>query len=181
MRGNGLALSTTQSMPLGIVLERRRIDHPWQEFDWRVVAVLPGAPEAEGWRMIGEGEGWTRFHAATLALEIHRKETEAYQYNLLNDPPAVYVLLREDDEEDAPYDIAPALATVSPYEAQDWLDGDEHLVETVPMPELIRSWLAAYVDEHHVEEPRYKRKRKGLDPEPEGRRRFAGKAGGGGP
>ena len=32
-----------ESMPLGVVVEWRRIDHPWKDHDWRPVAVIAGA------------------------------------------------------------------------------------------------------------------------------------------
>ncbi len=158
-----MAHQTSRSMPLGIVLERREIDHPWQSFEWQPVAVIPGAPQTGEWRVIAEGEGYTRYHAGTLPLEIHRKETEGYRYNLVNNPPVVYVLLREDDEAEA--GIEPFLVTVCPFEAQAYLDGDETMLEPVPMPDAVAAWLAAYVEEHHVDEPRYKRKNKRLDPD----------------
>jgi hypothetical protein len=157
-----LDLKTTETMPLGIVIERREVDHPWQPIDWRAVAVIPGAAENDGWRLIAEGDGWTHYHAGTLLLEIHRKDTEGYRYNLVNETPAVYVLLREDDEAEA--GVAPFLVTVCPFEAQAYLDGDEDLVEAVPMPDAVAAWLAGYVETHHVDEPKHRRKNKRIDP-----------------
>ncbi len=158
-------------MQLGIVLDRRKIDHPWQDYDWEAVAVIPDAPETAEWSVIDEGDDFTRYHAGSLPLEIHRKDTEGYRYNLVNTPPVVYVLLREDDDDDdenvtgVGADIVPFLVTVCPFEAQAYLDGDEHLVEPVPMPEAVAMWLAAYIEQHHVDEPRYKRKNTRLDPD----------------
>ena len=51
--------------------------------------------------------------------------------------------------------------TVCPYEAQDYLDSGEEIVEAVAMPEGVVAFVQAYIDEHHVDEPFYKRKRKG--------------------
>jgi len=31
-----------ETLPLGIVLERRKIDNPWVDHTWRPVAVIPG-------------------------------------------------------------------------------------------------------------------------------------------
>ncbi|MHA1108563.1 MAG: DUF3305 domain-containing protein [Alphaproteobacteria bacterium] len=157
-----MALQTSETMRLGIVVERRKVDHPWQPYDWQVVAVIPGAPDGDEWRVIDEGEDYTRYHAGTLPLEIHRKDTEGYRYNLVNKPPMVYVLLREDEESEA--GLSPFLATVCPFEAQAYLDGDEELLEPVPMPEVVAAWLAEYIDEHHVDEPKYKRKNDRVDP-----------------
>ncbi len=44
------------------------------------------------------------------------------------------------------------------------------LVETVPMPNAIRRMVAAFVAEHHVEQPFVKRKRDRADPEALARR-----------
>src|SRR3546814_9499265 len=38
------AMDKTETLPLGVVLEWRRVDHPWKDHDWRPVAVIPGAP-----------------------------------------------------------------------------------------------------------------------------------------
>lgn len=146
-----------QSMPMGIVLERREIDNPWQSFSWRAVAVIPGAPEIDEWRVLAEGPGWTQHHAGTLPLEIFNTETEGYRHNLSTEAPKVYVVLRYDDE--AETGIVPFLVTVCAFEAQNYLDGDEDLVEPAPMPEVVAAWLQDFVAEHHVDQPRYKRKR----------------------
>ena len=87
-------------MPLGVVIERRDIDNPWQDHAWRAVAVIPGAPEAESWRVLNRGEDWVQYHAATLPLELHRKETEAYKVNLAEQTPVIYVVLRGGEEAD---------------------------------------------------------------------------------
>ena len=152
----------TESMALGIVLERREIDNPWESHSWNAVAVIPGAAEEEEWRVLAEEPGVVRYHAGTLTLEINGRDTEGYRLNLSLDPPVVYILLRFDDE--AEEGIVPFLATVSPDETLAYLDGDEDLVETVPMPDSVAAWLTDFVAKHHVDEPQYKRQRKPHDP-----------------
>lgn len=166
---------TSEAMPLGIVVERRETDHPWETHIWIPVAVAPGAPENPQWKELARGDGWVQFHADTLPLEIFHDETEDYRYNLVNDPPSVYVVLREDDESDS--GLAPFKLTVSPSEAQAYLDADEHILEPVPMPDLVQSWLAAFVERYHVDEPVYKRKRKPHDPRKGGPASVAGPRG----
>ena len=93
-------VNRSDSLPLGIVLERRESDHPWLEHEWAFVAVIPGAPEIDGLRELRKNGGATQFHAATLELELHRAEAEAYQYNLTSPEPSLFVVLREDEEEE---------------------------------------------------------------------------------
>ena len=147
-------------MPLGVVIERREIDNRWQRWAWQPVAVLPGAPPLTQWRELLRGDRFVRWHAATLPLELHRKETEGYRYNLSGKVPAIYVGLRAQDGDADRF--APFLVTASPYEAQYYPDD---LVEPVPMPDGLIAWVQAFVDRHHVDEPFRKRKRDRLEPE----------------
>lgn len=145
--------------PVGIVAEKRRIDHPWQEFKWLPVAVVPGAGSQDGWVKTGSGEDYEQFLIGTLTIEVFRKETEAYKVNLSSERPSVYVVLRPAEDIDDP-EIRAVYATVSPYEAQDYLDTGEDVVEPVLMPEGMVAWLQSFTDRHHVDEVFKKRKRK---------------------
>lgn len=149
-------------MSVGIVVEKRPAQSRWISHTWKPVAVLPGAGAAEGWRLLSDTDGVQQYHIATLVLELHRKETEAYLVNLSNDPPSVYVVLREPEEDDDPNapEIRAVRATASPFEAQDFLDCGEDIVEPVPMPPGMIAWLQEFTDRHHVETPFKKRKRK---------------------
>jgi Protein of unknown function (DUF3305) len=174
-------MERTVEVPLGVVIERRAIDNPWQRWRWRPVSVIPGGPPIENARVLLRGEGWMHVHAATLPLRLHRRETEAYRVNLSNRPPRVWVVLRPREEEDAESERAyrPLLVTASPYEAQDYLDSAEDIVEAVRMPDEIIAWVQAFVDRHHVDEPFRKRKRDRVDPQTPGPGRGPGAAGGG--
>src|SRR5690242_1358382 len=111
-------MKTSERMRVGVVLERRRIDHPWQEHAWRAVSVVPGAAPLTAPRLLQQGEGWARYHLATLEVELFPRETEGYRYNLSQARPAVYLLWREAD---AASEGWPDLfhVTACPYEAQD--------------------------------------------------------------
>ena len=155
----------TEVMPVGVVLERHAIDHPWQTHGWRLIGVVPGAPGMSAPVVLRDDGDNRQVHAATLEITLHRRETEGYKRNLANDPPLVYVVLREDDEEEFSGDDAPPrpdIATVCPYEAQDYLDasGPDETVEGAPMPDVVRAWVQAFVDAHHVDRPFRKRKRR---------------------
>jgi Protein of unknown function (DUF3305) len=148
-------------MPLGVVVERRELDSRWQRFAWKPVAVIPGAPPIDVWRELVRGDRFVRWHAATLPLELHRTETEAYRVNLAGRSPAIYVVLRriQPSERTADNDVCPFAATASPYDAEGYMEGDD-LVEAVPMPDGLIAWVRAFIGRHHVDQPFVKRKRK---------------------
>jgi hypothetical protein len=143
------------SMPLGIVIRRVPGVTRWVKHVWKAVAVLPGASDAAWKEMRRDGEA-VEYHAATLPLELFRTDTEAYLHGLCAKVPSIYVIMREGQGE-APLDFV--LATASPYEAQDYADSGEELVEKVPMPEGLVAWVRDYVELHHEEETFVKRRR----------------------
>ena len=151
------------SLPLGVVVERRELESRWIRYGWRPIAVIPGAgpldPEGD-WTLLDSGEGWTSFHAGTLSLELFPKETEGSRLNLSQHPPRVVVVLRTLDDDDLPHDVLPFRVTACPYEAQDYLDSGDDIVEAVAMPDAVIAFVQAYIDQHHVDEPFEKRKRK---------------------
>ncbi len=155
---------TAESLPLGLVLERRRVEHPWQDHAWRPVAVFPGSPEGEPWRVLREGEGWVHYFAGTLDLELHPKETDGYRVNLAQPVPLVFVVLRPDEEDETDHDVIPFLVTACPHEAESYIESGDEIVEGVPMPDAVLAWVADFVVTHHVEVTFKKRKRKPYDP-----------------
>lgn len=142
-------------MPLGIVIRREPGVTRWAKHIWKAVAVLPGAGEAH-WKELRRDGEVVEYHAATLTLELHRTDTEAYLHGLSAKVPSVYVVMR-DGETEAPLDMV--LATASPYEAQDYADTGEELVEKVAMPEGLVAWIRDFVNAHHEDDVFIKRRR----------------------
>ena len=144
------------SMPVGVVVRRSAGVTKWASWAWSVVGVFPGASPLEEWRVLRRDRGLTDFHAATVPLELHRSETEAYKFALSARTPCVYVVLRSAVAE---FELEVLLATASPYEAQDYLDSGEEIVEAVPMSRGLIAWIRDFVDRHHVDREFIKRKR----------------------
>ena len=133
--------SRSESLAIGVILRRQRSNHPWADDSWRALGVLVGAAPLNprtAWVTLEEDEDRADYHAGTLELSLYRKDTEAYKVNLTQDPPRVFVVLRAGDDLDSDldgdlgddphcdHDYLPVKVTVSPYEAQDYLDsGDE--------------------------------------------------------
>lgn len=172
-------LSRTVRIRLGIVLERHRGVTPWQAVVWRVADVFPGAPPTDGhWRELCAGEGWARYHAATLDMDLFHTDTAGYHLNLSQRPPRVWVVLRPAGDETAgtPEDERPApfFVTASAHEAEAYQVSGAETVEPVPMPAELVALVADFVAQHHVDAPFVKRERQPVsddDGRPRGRRR----------
>jgi Protein of unknown function (DUF3305) len=145
-------------MKISVVIERRATNGSWQDHVWRPIGVLPHAATERG-RLLAEGDGFAQYQGGTLDLELFRGETEGYLTNLSQNPPVVFVVLRR-SEQTEDLDFAPFLATVCPYEAMGYGDGNDDVVEGVPMPPEILSWVQEFVARHHVDVPFKKRKNK---------------------
>ena len=167
----------TETMNVGVVLERRALADPWRDHVWHAVEVVPGAPADISWREIGHDEGSVRYLAATLPIEMHRKDTEGYRTNITSDDPRVFVVLRQAPDSPLGREMRPFLTTVCPFEAGCYSQSGEETVDTVPMPDEIRAWVEDFVARHHVVEPFVKRQRDRIDPDKMGFGR--GKPGGG--
>ncbi len=145
-------------MPLGIVVRKSPGVTKWAGWIWRAVAVLPGAAPAN-WKVLRrEGES-VEYHAATVDLELWRSETSAYQSELLTEDPSIYIVMREASGAADEQEVEVVLATASPFEAQDYADTGEELVEQVSMPAGLRAWIEDFISRHHHEEKFIKRKR----------------------
>jgi len=145
-------------MPISVVVERRMDGGQWTDDLWRPFGVLPPV-DAEPGKVLAEGEGWTQYHAGKLDLEMFRGETEGYLTNLSQDPPMVYVVLRYNEEAEG-LDYQPFLVTVCPYEAMAYSEGNDDVVEGVPMPPNVITCVQEFVSLHHVDRPFLKRKNK---------------------
>lgn len=142
-------------MPLSVVIERREASSPWLDHVWCPVGVLPRISGEVG-KLLAEGAGSAQYLGGTLLLELFRGETEGYLTNLTQPTPYVYVVLRRDDEDET-LEFKPFLITACPYEAMGY-DGNDDIVEGVPMPPEVADWVRAFINEHHVDTPFIKRK-----------------------
>ncbi len=152
-------MAIEQTIALGVVVAREKIDNPWQEYRWRAVSVFLDPPEKANWRQLVKDKTVTQFHAATLPLILHRKETMSYRVNLANGEPSVYVVLREDSDLHADYPVSVHAVTVSPFEAQTYGELAFDNVDRVAMPERLLAMVEAFVGEHPTEEKFKKRQR----------------------
>lgn len=145
-------------MPVGVVIRRTPGVTRWVKWHMVPVAVLPGAAPAEWKELRREGEA-VEYHAATVPMTLHRAEIEAYLVSLNMAPASVFVILDRDETGTSPDGYRVTKVTASAYEAQDYLDSGESIVESVPMPVLLASWIDDFVKMHYEYEPFVKRQR----------------------
>ncbi len=148
-------------MPVGIVVQRLPSVSRWAKHAWKATAVLPGAAKAD-WKELRPEGSVTEFHAATLPLTLFVSDSEAYAHELQARTPSVYVIMRPNEKTgDRPWQVTSV--TASPYEAQDYCDSAEELVEKIAMPDGLRAWITDFVDAHFEEEVFVKRRRKNMN------------------
>jgi hypothetical protein len=155
------------SIPIGVVIERRKANSPWVNYVWRPVAALPGVPDAAPWTVLDGNAECTNFYGGAAEIELFRSDASGYRDNLTTGSALLWVALRPTGLE-LPFEIA--VVTAEPSEGESLSENPTDIVETVPMPEAVRAAIAEFVAEHHAEHPFVKRKRDRADPEAMGRR-----------
>src|SRR5262249_8403687 len=104
----------------------------------------------------------TTFYAGTVDLALYRTETGRYRDNLASGAPSLWVALRPTGGE-PPFQVA--AVTADPAEGESFTQAGDDLVGVVPIPVVMREMLEAFIAEHYVEQPFFKRKRDRADPE----------------
>lgn len=141
-------------MTVGIVILRKPLTSPWAEEAWLPHAVLPAVPLIEEGSMIGEADGGETYYAGSAELDLYAGQTGHYRDNLVSGRPSVWVALRPGDGS-----RRSAFASVDPYEGESMAEGIGEVVEAVPMPSLVQTFVQSFIDAHHVERPFIKRQR----------------------
>jgi hypothetical protein len=155
------------AIAVGVIVERVKAVSQWIDYIWRPTTVLAGQPDTAAWTQLADDGERATYYAGPATIELHRTETANYRSNLASGSPALWVVLRGTGAE-PPYALY--LVTADPAEGEAMTEAGSNIVEPVPMPDIVRDAIAAFVAEHHVEEVFVKRKRDRANPESLGRR-----------
>jgi hypothetical protein len=155
-----------KTMPVGIIVERRKAASQWIDYTWRPIAALGGVPQTQPWSVLAEEGDVTTFYAGAAEVELFKAATSNYRDNLAGDQ-SLWVVLRP-TESDPPYTLL--AVTADPSEGEAFTETGTDLVDVVPLPDNVREAMIDFVAEHHVEQPFFKRKRDRADPEALARR-----------
>jgi hypothetical protein len=158
-----------------LIVERQSIDNQWQSHRWVIHDLVPlelssgsGLPPSndvqfQRLRQPSNAASGDLLFTAEASLDLHRAEAEAYAENLASSEPAIYAVLRhnedEDDSGDDEIDIHLAEISLSPYNIQDYEDCGEDQVEKLPLQGPIAEFVKEFVEIHFKPEPFIKRKR----------------------
>ncbi len=143
---------------VGVIVRRSPNKSPWLKWSWKPICLLPGSVDKD-WKLIREESGIFDFHVGSQILELHRAEVESYKVSLAMEPASAFVIMERDELENEDKEYKLHKVTASAYEAQDYLDSDEYLVEPVPMPQTLQALIEIFSDAHFNEKPFIKRKR----------------------
>jgi Protein of unknown function (DUF3305) len=143
-------------IPVGVVVERRKAISPWLDMVWRPIAALGGLPDAAPWTVLAAAEDVTTFYLGAAEIELYRTESDHYRSNLESGAPSLWIALRPTGAE-PPYTLF--AVTADPAEGESFTQAGGDLVDAVPMPATVRRVVEAFVAEHHVVQPLYRRKR----------------------
>jgi Protein of unknown function (DUF3305) len=109
--------------------------------------------------LISKNDSNERWKHNGYKAELYTDDAEGYYLNVSTDAPCWFVLWRMEEQAtitDEPI-AKPETVSLSYHDAGRWLDAQE-TVEQVPLPPDVITWLKAFVDQHHVNEIK-KRKR----------------------
>jgi hypothetical protein len=143
-------------IPVGVVVEQRKVTSAWVDAVWRSVAVLGGVPDAVPWTVIAGGVDMATFYAGVAEIELYRTEAEHYWSNLQSGEPSVWVALRPTGAK-PPYALF--AVTVDPAEGESFTQAGGDIVDVVPMPAAVREIVEAFVAQYYVVQPHYRRTR----------------------
>ena len=153
-------MTVRPSIEVAVVMRREHIDNRWQSWRWvlaEVIAQEPGFGTVP--RLMHKTEGEELWLHPGFQVELFPDDAEGYYLNASTQAPGWFVLWRmEESPTIAPEPLAvPVMVSLSYHDAGRWLDAQE-TVEQVPAPPQVVEWLRAFVDAHHVAEPK-RRKR----------------------
>ncbi len=161
-----------------VIFERRALDNPWLSHKWVVNDLIPievregngavpmGSVALQALRCDDARAEQPELYMADIMIDLHRAEAEAYAENLQSSDPALYIVLRADDEgddengaQDSDAGLSLVAVSLSPYAVQDYEDCGEDQVEKLPLQGPIAEFVADFVEAHFRPESFVKRRR----------------------
>ena len=147
---------TQSSREVGVVVRRRTVDNPWIDHMWSPFQLLDEVPATPPWSVLSSESGTTLYYAGSAIIDLFSADTANYRDNLIDGEPRVWIALRQ---QGGGAELELTKVTADPTEGEALFESGSDVIGTVPMPPEIAAWVAAFVDEFHVERVFQKRKR----------------------
>ena len=147
---------TQSSREVGVVVRRRTVDNPWIDHMWSPVQLLDEVPATPAWSVLSSEGGTTLYYAGSAIIDLFSADTASYRDNLIDGEPRVWIALRQ---QGGGVELELTKVTADPTEGEALFESGSEVIGTVPMPPSVAAWVAAFVDEFHVERVFQKRKR----------------------
>jgi hypothetical protein len=151
-------MAAIDSLPIAVVMQRRKVSHPWADEAWAAVAVMRDEACAPGITPLSSDAERQSWLVSGLALELYGDDNESYHENWLAPSPKVCVGWRMVDGQ-----AVPLRASVRCVDGTRMFDSGEP-ADGVMMPPDIHAWLGNYLRQHYT------------PPEPGGERRHGKRA-----
>lgn len=135
------------SLPIAVLMQRQKIDHPWSDASWSAVGVMADKGGLPPLQTVNETQDQLQYLVSGLRLELYPDENDGYFENWVAPEPKVFVMWRMDHGR-----AMPVVASVSYGEGTRMLDSGES-ADGVPMPVDIYAWLADYLQTHYQPRP----------------------------
>ena len=159
---------------IGVVLARRKVDHPWADHVWVAHAALYPPPETQAGTVVSADDTLTLVYAGPATVELFVSETGNYRDNLQSGSPSLWIAARTRSDGGTPEFVR---VTADPTEGEAYFESGSDVVAALPMAPDLVEWVSAFVAAYHVEREFLKRKR---DRKDGGSRHDGGKPAGGG-
>lgn len=156
---NSAQSARTLSIPVGVLAEKRKPASKWADEYWVPVGIMPAGAGHKPGDLLVSDDSFSRYYLGEAEIFCHATQTEALVHNFESVAPAIYVILRRDEEGEHALPWFVHMVTASPYDALDNQDSAEDICERVPMPASIAAAVMDFIDAHHVQQPFRKRKR----------------------
>ena len=147
---------TESSREVGVVLRRRSIDNPWIDHMWSPAMILDEVPDTAPWTVLSREADATIYYAGAASIDLfssgHRELSRQPRRRRAADLDCAA----------APgwrAELELTKVTADPTEGEAIFESGCDVIGTVPMPPEIAAWIAAFVDQFHVERVFHKRKR----------------------
>ena len=145
------------TLPLGVVIRRTPGATRWAKWAWKALPFCPGPEMPIGARCAVRGtpSNFTLRPFRLNCTALRRTPT----FTVSRRAPRQFTWFLRKTTRSMATAWMQLLVTASPYEAQDYADSGEEIVEKVPMTEGLIAFVQQFVDTHHVEEEFKKRRR----------------------